>query len=92
MFALRPTNSGHVVIQEPGSNNLVVLDGTTFDLVKTLKGKEKCSFSATYLRNPHFVGEDKTIIWFCGTKSVAVVNFDNLNAYYIDNIIPFHSK
>lgn len=91
-FALRPTNSGHIVIQEPVSNNMVVLHGKTFNQVKVMKGKHKCSFGATYLRNPHFVGEDNTVIWFCGTKSIAVVNFDNMKTYFIDNIVPFFSK
>ena len=91
-FAIRPTNSGHIVIQEPITNNLVILNGETFDQIKLMVGKQRCSFGANYLRNPHFVGEDNTVIWFCGTKSIAVINFDNMNTYYIDNIIPFESK
>lgn len=90
-FAVRTTNSGNLVIQEPVSNNMIVLTGESFEVVRVLKGKQKCVFNSTYLRNPHFTGEDNTVIWFTGTSSIAIVNFDNLKPFYIDNFLPFFS-
>lgn len=90
-FALRTTNSGNIVIQEPVSNNMIVLTGESFQVVKVLKGKQKCVFNSTYLRNPHFTGEDNTVVWFCGTSTIAIVNFDNLQPFLIENFLPFFS-
>ena len=88
-YGLRTTNSGNVVIQEPMTNNMIVLTGKSFQVVTVLKGRQKCMFNSTYLRNPHFTGEDNTVVWFCGTSTIAVVDFNNLKPLYIENFIPY---
>ena len=91
-FSVRATNSGDVVIQEPVSNNMIVLTGNSFQVITVLKGKQRCVFNTTYLRNPHFIGEDNTVVWFCGTSSIAIVDFNNIKPVYIDNLIPYYDS
>lgn len=91
-FGFKATNSLNLVYQEATTNNLVILDGENFTEEDYIKGAQKCAFEARYLRNPHFSGEDNTVLWFCGTSTLAVMNFDNLEPFYIENAVPFINK
>ena len=52
-----------ILIHEPSTNNLVHLT-SRLEYVKKYNGVQKCVFPQTHLRNPHFTGDDSTMIWF----------------------------
>lgn len=43
-------------------------------------------------RNPHFNGEYDSILWFCGTTSLALVNLKDLSYVELKNFLPSHGK
>jgi hypothetical protein len=91
-YGMKATNSGNLVLQEATTNNMVVLDSSNFNIEETIAGEQKCAFNARYLRNPHFVGEDNTVVWFCGTSKIGVMNFDNLEPAIYDDVIPCYDQ
>ena len=43
-------------------------------------------------RNPHFNGEYDSILWFCGTTSIAFVSLKDLSFREYKNFLPSHGK
>lgn len=43
-------------------------------------------------RNPHFNGEYDSILWFCGTTSIALVSLKDLSFVEYKNFLPSHGK
>ena len=46
----------------------------------------------TMARNPHFNGEYDSILWFCGTTSIALVSLKDLSFVEYKNFLPSHGK
>jgi len=42
----------------------------------------------TYLRNAQFSDEDNTIVWFCGTSTIAIVDLSNGAPRFINELVP----
>lgn len=86
-FGLKAARSGHVIMQEATSNDLVVADFTGEEQMRH-KGTQKAQFDATIARNPHFSGEVDSILWFCGTTSIGIVSLQDLSYNEIKNFLP----
>ena len=83
-YALKPTPSGHFVVQLCGSNNLAVYDKNCGFKVD-FKGERYDNKWLSVQRSPHFSFEDDQIIWFGGTTSLYVVDLKSLAQIKIEN-------
>ena len=90
-FGLKAARSGHFIIQEASSNDLIIVDNTGEEIMRKV-GSQKAVFDQTMARNPHFNGEVDTIIWFNGTTSIAIVNLKDLSYAELKNFLPTHGK
>lgn len=90
-FGLKAARSGHFIMQESTTNDLVIMDNTGEEVMRRV-GSQKAVFEQTMARNPHFNGEVDTILWFNGTTSVAVVNLKDLSYAELKNFLPSHGK
>jgi hypothetical protein len=89
-----------VLLHEPRSNDLVLLN-SNLEFENKYTGAQKCDFrknsknpnkkkAQTHLRNPHHTSEDNTMIWFCGTKTLRVVDLSSMTILnQIDEFFPF---
>lgn len=78
IFSLRATRSGHLILQEAITNDLIVTDNTGEEISRD-KGAQQAIFEQTVARNPHFTGEQDNILWFCGTSSIAEYNLQDMS-------------
>lgn len=86
-FGMKATRSGHILMQEAVTNDLVVLDHTGDEILRH-KGFQKARFEQTAARNPHFSGEVDSVVWFGGTTSLAIVSLKDLSFNEIQNFLP----
>lgn len=90
-FALKAARSGHFIMQESTTNDLVITDNTGEEVMRRT-GAQKAVFDQTMARNPHFNGEVDTILWFSGTTSISVVNLKDLSYAELKNFLPSYGK
>jgi hypothetical protein len=86
-FGLKATKSGHVMIQEPTTNDLVILKSSGQEQLR-FSAAVKFSFPITFSRNPHYSSENDHIVWFSGTNEVAVVDLHDLKMKDYKTFLP----
>jgi hypothetical protein len=85
-YGLRPTPSGHIVVQHKRSNTLSVFDKKLQKLVDfTAERNDVGEFD--FAREPHFSNEGDQMIWFGGNTSLYVVDLSSLTQIKIDNFV-----
>lgn len=84
-FALRPTPSGHLVLQMNHSNDLMVLDRK---LRKQIDFKGKRKDSTISYRQPHFSFEGQKMIWFGDKYSFSIIDLRDLSQTIVSNLLP----
>lgn len=85
-FSIRSTPSGHLLIQEETSNDLLILDSEGNETTR-FKAKAKFGFSNPHLRNASYSGEKDIGLWFCGGTSVCKVNLGQLTFKELKGIL-----
>jgi len=83
---LRPTPSGHIVLQLKGSNSMVVYNKKMikdFDF----KSERIDRVESENIREPHFSNEGEQMIWFGGETSIFIVDLRTLAQKKIDNLV-----
>jgi hypothetical protein len=85
-FGLRPTPSGHIVLQLKGSNKLVVYNKFMIKDVD-FESERVDRVESGNVREPHFSNEGENMIWFGGETSIFVVDLRNLSQTKIDNLL-----
>lgn len=83
-YALKPTPSGHFVVQLCGSNNLAVYDKNC-KLKVDFNGERYDNKWLSVQRSPHFSFEDDQIIWFGGSTSLYIIDLKSLAQIKIEN-------
>lgn len=84
-FALRPTPSGHLVLQLNNSNDLMVLDRK---LRKQIDFKGKKQDASISFRQPHFSYEGQKMIWFGDKYSFSIIDLRDLSQTIVSNLLP----
>lgn len=84
-FALRPTPSGHIVLQLNSSNDLLVIDRK---LRKQIDFKGKIHDKRPVFRQPHFSFEGQKMIWFCDKYSFSIIDLRDLSQTIVSNLLP----
>lgn len=85
-YGLRPTPSGHIVMQMKGSNDLVVYTKNISKEVH-LSGERVDSIDNGLPKDPHFSFEGEKLIWFGGLTSLYTIDLRTLEREKISNFI-----
>lgn len=85
-YGLRPTPSGHFVVQHKNSNKLAVYDKRC-KMKVDFEADRMDRFGMEFAREPHFSFEGDQMIWFGGITSLYIVDLSSLTQIKIDNFV-----
>ncbi len=86
-FGIKSTPSGHLMVQETSTNDLVVYTAVGKEIVRQASAI-KFEFPATHIRNPHCSGETDKVIWFSGSNELSIVDLHDLKMNEFKNFLP----
>lgn len=77
------------MLQECNSNNLVVIDRYGREKSK-LQGNFEKDYGHRKMKGCHFTGEGSLIVWYCGEKSIKIVNLNDFSVVHSTKIFDFY--
>lgn len=86
-YGLKPTPTGHLLVQQDMSNNLVLYESNFVEKFK-FPGTVTDRAPVNFFRNPHFSFEGKKVIWFGGKSTLFTVDLRDMSVLKLENVIP----